>query len=206
MDKKIAVIAGAGGAVGSATSLHLKDAGFEVVELSRAQCDFTDAAALQEVVRHIHARYGHIDVGVYAAWPKIQRKKLADTDPKTFAAELTLSVGAAFNFFHALSPIMQTQKSGVLIGITSSVVETSSYPGAMGGYVPAKFALHGILQTLKSELEPFSVQVHEVAPGLMRAGLNKDLPERLFTFIEEKGPLQTPDDIASEITTLALGV
>jgi NAD(P)-dependent dehydrogenase (short-subunit alcohol dehydrogenase family) len=130
------------------------------------------------------------------------RKKLIDTDSEDFEAQFGAGVRGGFAFFQTLGRIMRSHQSGGLVGITSEAVD-QDYPGAMGAYVPAKYAMRGMLRTLKAELEPFGVRVHEVAPPFLPVGMNRDLPSRPFELMEEKkGPLPTPAQVAESVSAL----
>jgi NAD(P)-dependent dehydrogenase (short-subunit alcohol dehydrogenase family) len=59
MTKKVAVISGAAGAIGSAIVTQLTNEGYIVVGLTRADCDFDDPEAVAKAIGDVAARYGH---------------------------------------------------------------------------------------------------------------------------------------------------
>lgn len=78
----------------------------------------------------------------------------------------------AVNFFGALSviqsvlPFMRRVKSGHIVNI-SSIAGLAPGPGT-GLYAASKFALEGMSQSLKAELEPLGIKVTLVEPGAFR--------------------------------------
>lgn len=201
---KVALISGGSSAVGAAIGKRLEESGYAVVLLSRSQCDFSKPDEIKKAIADQHKKYKKIDVGIHVAWPALTRKKLLDTTEEEFFLQMKTGVLGSFVFLRELGNIMQAQKSGVLIGITTAALEANGPVGSMGAYVPAKYALHGTLRILRDELSASGVRVHAIAPGLMSVGMNKDLPARLFQLLEEKnGPLPTPSSVADVVMRLA---
>lgn len=219
--KGVAVISGAFGAAGTAIGKRLAQEGYSIAalyhsepQISLAQtlatfgpgkhaayrCDFGDPHALKSTLGEIIATYKKIDVGIHAAWPHINRTKLSESTEEAFEEQFHIGVRGSFVFLQTLGKNMHTQGSGILVGLTTAALEADTYPGAMGAYIPAKFALYGLLKTLSQELTP-AVRVHAIAPRFMGVGINKDLPPRLVEFMRERNPkeLTTPEQIADVI-------
>lgn len=228
-NKKVAVISGGLGFLGSAIARELAGAGFSVAVLYRDllrsdakkmldeftghhissyECDITNPKKIGDILRKIESELGPVVVGVHAAHQPITRKKVTDMNSVTFEEQFSVGVFGGFNFLNAVAALMITRKGGVLIGVTTSAVEGNESTGNFGGYISAKFALKGMLREFSSAVKKEGIRVYAVAPGFLPGGLNADLPPRLFEFAKERsvsGQLTTPLDVARAISMLVRG-
>jgi NAD(P)-dependent dehydrogenase (short-subunit alcohol dehydrogenase family) len=67
---------------------------------------------------------------------------------------------------HAVLPVMRAQKSG-LIAATSSLAGRIPLP-FWGQYNASKFAVEGLMETLRHEVKPFGISVAVVEPGAIK--------------------------------------
>src|SRR5260370_10389247 len=83
------------------------------------------------------------------------------------------------NVTRSVLPIMRTQRSGLIITISS----TAGLIGFEFGtaYAASKFALEGWMQSLQAEIEPFGIDTITVNPGFFRTEL---LTEQSTNFAE----------------------
>lgn len=211
--KKVAVISGSAGFLGQSIASKLASEGFELALLyhhtepqgnhKKYQCDFSHPEEIRNTIQKVEADFGQIDLALHAAEPKISRIRLADMTPEEFETLTRPSILGAFTYLRECAAVMKKQKSGTLIGITSEAINEDEVTQKMGSYVPAKFALHGILREFREELKPWNIAVHEIRPGFMAGGLNNDLPKAAFEIAEKNwGPLETPRSIAEKIASL----
>lgn len=76
------------------------------------------------------------------------------------------------NFFGVLNitkkviPIMRSQKSGIIINISSGAGQVG-FPG-ISAYVSTKFAVEGFSESLTYELSPFGIKVIIIEPGVIK--------------------------------------
>ena len=213
--KRIAVISGGRGGVGSAIGKKLLEEGFTVIALGRTassgdpsfvQCDITNERSAADAIAAIVKTHGSINLAVHAAVGRILRKNLLDMGRAEFEEQFAVDVFGGFCFLREAGKIMKEQRSGALIGILSRVI----YPGVshpkMGGYVVAKNAMRGLLAELDQELSPFNVRVNGIAPDFMDTSLNADLPKEVRQFIIERGTagsIRTPEDVARAVSYLS---
>jgi NAD(P)-dependent dehydrogenase (short-subunit alcohol dehydrogenase family) len=228
MPTKVAVISGGVGAVGQALALALAREGYAIAVLYRGlheedvsalkkslgddavfiAADVNSPEATAKAIKEVATVCGRIDVAIHAAAGKIARKRLFDLDAASFQGQLETSVLGAFNLFKPVAEIMKGQKSGVIIGITSAVVEPGAQAARMGAYAVGKFALRGLLRELHRELAPDGIRVLAVAPDLMKTPLNADLPDKYFEFSVQRSQaekLMTPQDVAASVLFLLSG-
>lgn len=192
------VVAGGGGYVGSAITTQLREAGWRVIDISKrgSGCDIADADQVRRTFAIIHKEHGGINACIHAAAPRLIRKSLLELSPEEFDGQLQVSTKGAFNVFQNAVPLLGD--NGALIGITTSALR----PGRLenvGSYIPAKYALRGVLRVLSQELAP-KARVYAIAPGFLPGGLNNDLPNEVRAFLSSK---LTPPNALGDIAQLA---
>lgn len=211
-DNKVAVISGGTGYVGSATALKLAMQGMRVAlvynrasdkEVSTIlaglsgwghkayRCDLTDVSLVNETVDRIENEIGPVYVCVHTAGEKPDRKKLYLSSGDDVRKQFEVNVFGSFNFVSACATRLQNHGEGVIVGITTAGVVSLKSISGLGAYVPAKYALQGILAVLKQELSPYGVRVYSVAPGFMEGGMNSGLPKAFIDIIKDKSPTKT---------------
>jgi 3-oxoacyl-[acyl-carrier protein] reductase len=72
----------------------------------------------------------------------------------------------------------------------------------MIGYLSAKSALVGILKDLYKEVKIDRITVNAIAPEFVATSLHKDLPDKIISFLKERIPSNTPDEVADTISFL----
>ncbi|MEV0069724.1 MULTISPECIES: SDR family NAD(P)-dependent oxidoreductase [unclassified Amycolatopsis] len=181
LEKKNALVYGAGGAIGSAVALAFAAggarvflagrtrAGLEVVaEKIRAEGGVADVATVDvlevdAVEAHADAvvsEAGSLDVSFNAtSLPQtgIQGTRLVDLSPEAFALPMTTYPMATFLTARAAGRRMIEQGSGVILTITASPSRTAT--PRMGGMAPAWSAVESLARGLAAELGPHGVRV-----------------------------------------------
>lgn len=168
-------------------------------------CDITEPKEVDRVIAQIQKDHQTIYGCVHTATGPIVRKGILDLDPAEFLEQYKVDVLGGFTVFKAVAPLFKAAKEGVIIGITSMFIEPNHKAPRMGAYVPAKFALRGLLRELSSELAPYRVRVNALAPSFMKTNLSSDLPEKVFEFAEAKNPMKsllTPELLAGVVSFL----
>jgi 3-oxoacyl-[acyl-carrier protein] reductase len=192
--EKVAVISGGSGYVGSALARKLAADGLRVALLYHRtsektvsdimallpgsghrsyQCDLENTRQVSETIAKIGQDMGAIYACVHAAGTKPKRKTLLRSSSQDLRDQFGVTVSGGFHFLSACALSMKESKEGVIIGMTSSVVVMPEAGQGLGLYIPAKFALHGMLAMLRHELAPHHVRVYSVAPGFMPDGMTQ---------------------------------
>ena len=119
-------------------------------------------------------------------------------------AVIGVNLKSAFNFIHALTPIMMRQKSGSIINM-ASVVGVSGNAGQCN-YSASKAGMIGLAKSIAKELGSRGVRANAIAPGFiitdMTAALSEDVRKQWAAQI----PLRrggTPEYVANVATFLA---
>jgi NAD(P)-dependent dehydrogenase (short-subunit alcohol dehydrogenase family) len=180
----VAVVAGAGGALGHATTAVLAASGFAVVALDRSEqamsdlpgavrkeaADLADPAAVAELVDRIAAEAGSPGVLVNTVGAFGLGDALATT-PETLQAMLDVNLVPAWWLSQAVVPHMRQRGSGAIVHVTARpALEPSS---GMAAYSVSKAALAHLTRTLDLELRPDGIRVNAIAPQLMDTATNR---------------------------------
>ncbi|SEL86584.1 NADP-dependent 3-hydroxy acid dehydrogenase YdfG [Stigmatella aurantiaca] len=127
--------------------------------------DVTDAEQVRTAVRTAEERFGGIDVLVNNAgrgWYGSVEGARDELIRRTF----DLNLFAVIEVTRAVLPGMRARGGGWIVNM-SSVAGLVGSKG-FGYYTAAKFAIEGLTETLRQEVEPFGVRVLGVAPGAFR--------------------------------------
>ena len=222
---QVVVISGSTGYVGQAVAKRFAEQGMRVAlmyssskdaaEKLRAslahtghhlyQCDIQNEQAVKGCIEQVEKEMGPITIALHAAGLKLTRKPLLATTTQELEEQLAVNTVGSFHFLTACGRVMKEHKHGVLIGITTIGVDVPSATKSLGAYVPAKFALQGMLTMLKEELASSGVRVYSIAPGFMPEGMNADIPRAFVHILRSKSPsgtLASAEDVAEKMLYL----
>lgn len=158
---------------------------------------------INEIIRRIYNKYGHIDILINNAGISAN-KKIDDTTPEDFKKIIDLNVNAVFNMTKAVIPYMKIKKDGIILN-TSSMVSIYGQPSGVG-YPTSKFAINGLTKSLARELGQFNIRVNAVAPGITNTDMVSNLPKETIEPLIKTIPLGRigePKDIANAFLFLA---
>ena len=208
MSKQVAIVAGAGGALGRATAVTLAAGGRSVVAVDRNEhgldelpgsvrrevADTTDPAGRRRSSTGSPREAGPPDVLVNT----IGAFRLGDalsTTPDTLRLMIDVNLGPALWLSQAVAPHMQQQGSGAIVHVAARPgIEPT---GGMAAYSVSKAALVHLTRILDIELRPHGIRVNAVAPQLL------DTPANRATFpAEVMAHAVAPEAIAGVIAFL----
>ena len=127
------------------------------------QADATVPADWDRAIAAITKTAGRLDILVNNAGGGVKIAPAAEQSDDTIAASIALNLTAAIYGCRRAAPIMQRQKSGIIVNI-SSVCSRYSWPG-WGVYGAAKAGLENFSKSLYLELRPHGVRVTTVIPS-----------------------------------------
>ena len=140
--------------------------------------NFTSAS---EIVSEVMKDFGRIDVLVNNAGITKDGLLMRMTEEQ-WDAVINTNLKSAFNYVHAITPIMMKQRSGSIINMTS-VVGISGNAG-QANYAASKAGMIGLTKSVAKELGSRGVRVNAIAPGFiatdMTGVLNEDLKKQLI--------------------------
>ncbi len=131
------------------------------------QCDITNEKQCTVTIAKIIKQYGGIDILVNNAGIT-QRSLFVDTKPTVYQKVIDVNFfGALYCTKAAVNSIIE--KKGVIV-VISSIAGIAPLYGRTG-YSASKHALHGLFESLRSELKEYGVHVMMVCPGFTQTNL-----------------------------------
>ncbi len=207
LEGKTALVTGAARGIGKAIALKFASEGADVA--------FTDLVindAAQETIKELEA-FGHKVKGYasnaadFEQTHEVVGQILADfgrIDILVNNAGITVNLKSAFNFIHAVTPVMARQRGGSIINM-SSVVGVSGNAGQCN-YSASKAGMIGLAKSIAKEMGPRGIRANCIAPGFIVSDMTNALPEDVRDAWIKQIPLRrggTPEDVASVALFLA---
>jgi 3-oxoacyl-[acyl-carrier protein] reductase len=229
LDKRIALVTGAGGGIGRAVALALARRGASVainyrrsrkaaedtareiaalgVRSATFECDVTNAAAVNAMVEQVERDTGPIDILVNNAGDLIGRKTLADATEEFYRQVMDVNVLSTLLCSQAVAPHMAERGRGVIITMSSLAAHNGGGPGA-SLYAAAKAAVIALTKGLAKELAPKGIRVNCASPGLIGGTEfhGRFTPPDAFAAAAKTIPIGragTPEEVAAVIAFLA---
>ena len=225
LEGKVALITGAARGIGKAIALKFAEEGADiaftdlvineaaeqtVAELEafghKVKAYASNAASFDEthaVVEEILKEFGRIDILVNNAGITKDGLMLRMSEQQ-WDAVLTVNLKSAFNFIHALTPVMAKQRGGSIISM-SSVVGVSGNAGQCN-YSASKAGLIGLTKSIAKEMGPRGIRANCIAPGFIISDMTAALPDDVREQWVKTIPLRrggTPEDVAKVALFLA---
>lgn len=185
---------------GLATEREIQALGVKAKGYASNAADFAQTA---EVVAEVQKEFGSIDILINNAGITKDGLMLKMTEQQ-WDAVLNVNLKSAFNFIHAVTPIMMHQKGGSIINM-SSVVGVHGNAGQCN-YAASKAGLIALAKSIGQEIGRRGVRANAIAPGFIDSAMTRALPEEIRKEWVKNIPLRragTVDDIANVATFLA---
>ncbi len=182
--KKVVLITGASSGMGKLTASYLAENGYIVYagiresnpesnkeNIRAIYLDVTKVESIKSAVSTIIEEEGKLDVLVNNAGYGLLATIEEGTDEEMFN-QFDVNVFGLIKMTREVLPHMREAKSGVIINI-------SSFLGKMGlpllaHYNASKYAVEGIVDSLRFEVAPFGIRVHSIQSGLFGTNFVKN--------------------------------
>ncbi len=225
LEGKVALITGAGRGIGKAVALRFAEQGADIaftdlelndvvmstvaeleqygVKVKAYASNAADFEQTHNVVEQIIADFGRIDILVNNAGITKDGLMLRMSEAQ-WDAVINVNLKSAFNFIHAVTPIMARQRGGSIINM-SSVVGVSGNAGQCN-YSASKAGMIGLAKSIAKEMGPRGIRANCIAPGFIITDMTNQLPEEVREQWSKAIPLRrggTPEDVANVALFLA---
>ena len=227
LEGKVALVTGAGRntGIGKAVALRFAEQGANVAIVVRAinevtnqivselescgvqaKAYVTDASSFEgahEVVKQVVADFGRLDVLVNNAGITKDSLMMRMSESQ-WDDVINVNLKSAFNFIHAVTPVMAKQRSGSIINM-SSVVGVSGNAGQCN-YAASKAGMIGLAKSIAKEMGPRGIRANAIAPGFIATDMTGELSQEVRDAWCQQIPLRrggTPEDVANVALFLA---
>ena len=178
---------------GEATRQEIEALGVTCKAYASNAADFQQT---EEVVQQVKADFGTIDILVNNAGITKDGLMLRMTEAQ-WDAVIGVNLKSAFNFIHAVVPIMMRQRGGSIINM-ASVVGVHGNAG-QSNYSASKAGMIALAKSIAQEMGPKGIRANAIAPGFIE-------PEDVRKDWMTKIPLRRggkPEDVADVALFLA---
>ena len=185
---------------GKQTEDEIKALGVKCIGYASNAADF---AQTEEVVKKAHEDFGKIDILVNNAGITKDGLMMRMSEGQ-WDAVINVNLKSAFNFIHAVLPIMMRQKSGSIINM-ASVVGVHGNAG-QANYAASKAGLIALAKSIAQEVGSRGIRANAIAPGFIETAMTAALSEDVRAEWAKKIPLRRagkPEDIAEVAVFLA---
>ena len=200
LNKKTALITGAGRGVGKTTALALAEEGITVCLISRTESelievcdeikdkggrafyyvfDLSASSNYDELKNKIISDVGGIDILINNAAHVSTPKKISYLEEKEWNQIIDIDLNAVFRLSKLFIDDMKNKKWGriINIGSLSASVGVSSYPA----YCAAKAGLEGLTKNMAVDYSKFGITINMISPGFIETErFKKAAPQELI--------------------------
>ena len=196
LENKVALITGAARGIGKQIAIAFAREGAHIAftdleENEQAQATRDELAALgvkvqfyasnaaefdaaHKVVEQVVADFARLDILVNNAGITRDTLLMRMTEAQ-WDQVINVNLKSAFNFTHAVTPVMMRQRSGSIISL-SSVVGINGNAG-QANYTASKGGVIALTKTTAKELGSRNVRCNAVAPGFIQSKMTDVLPD-----------------------------
>ena len=182
------------------TSNELKALGVKVQAYASDASNFEAAHA---VVDDVMKDFGRIDILVNNAGITRDTLLMRMTEQQ-WDLVMQVNLKSAFNFTHAVTPVMMRQRSGSVIPL-SSVVGINGNAG-QANYAASRAGIIALTKSVAKELGSRGVRANAIAPGFIQTDMTKALSEETLKQFVSLIPMKRggePEEVAKVALFLA---
>ena len=162
------------------------------------ECDVTQPAQVETMMKQIQERHGGLDVLVNNSGI-IRDRTIKKMSMEEFESIIRVNLTGTFNV---------TQKAMAVLRTDGRVINLSSVSGQMGlfgqaNYSSSKAAIIALTKVSARELARQNITVNAIAPGFIDVGMSKGMPDEVTENFKKQIPLGRLGDV-KEIVDAAL--
>ena len=231
LEKKVAVVTGAGRGIGKAIAVRLAGEGARVVisdvnlafaenvaeklkmmgrETLAIKADVSDWQEVKQMFEQAGRRFGGIDILVNNAGIR-RDAPFHKISEKEWDSVIAIQLKGSFNCVRAAQKYMVRQNYGKMVNLSSPVPVSLGNQG-QASYASASAAIEGFTKALALELGRYNINVNCVAPDFIDTEMTRSTARRVGMYLDDfkrfalaQIPLRrigTPEDVANVVLFL----
>ena len=162
------------------------------------ECDVTQPAQVEAMMKQIQDRHGGLDILVNNSGI-ISDRTIKKMSMETFESVVHVNLSGTFTV---------TQKAGAILRNGGRIINMSSVSGQLGlfgqaNYSSSKAAIISLTKVSAREFARQNITVNAIAPGFIDVGMSKGMPDEVTQNFIKQIPLGRLGDV-SEIVNAAL--
>ena len=179
---------------GKATEAEIAALGVKAKGYASNAADFAQS---EEVVKLVKEDFGSVDILVNNAGITKDGLMLRMTEQQ-WDAVIGVNLKSAFNFIHAVIPVMMRQRGGSIINM-ASVVGVHGNAG-QANYAASKAGMIALAKSVAQEMGPKGIRANAIAPGFINTAMTQELSDEVRKEWMNQIPLRrggTVEDVAN---------
>ena len=179
---------------GKATEAEIAALGVKAKGYASNAADFAQS---EEVVKLVKEDFGSVDILVNNAGITKDGLMLRMTEQQCDAV-IGVNLKSAFNFIHAVIPVMMRQRGGSIINM-ASVVGVHGNAG-QANYAASKAGMIALAKSVAQEMGPKGIRANAIAPGFIDTAMTQELSDEVRKEWMNQIPLRrggTVEDVAN---------
>ncbi len=225
MNKKVALIIGGSGGIGSAITRRLFSNGMLVCStylknkekidrlqdelgndnISFYKCDVRQDGEVMATIKEILEKHNKIDVVVFTVTVPLKYKRILNIEWNDIYEGVELQLKAMLFVMQCLGEQIRSKHKTKFIVILTEVC-VGAPPKGLSHYITSKYSAMGLSKAMAVELAQYGCTVNMVSPGMVNTELLNDLPPKLIEMTAHNNPLKriaNPEEIANVVSFLA---
>ncbi len=158
--------------------------------------DVRESNAGRHIVGAALARFGKVDIVVYAAGWNVPKRSIYDASAESWKTIVETNLSGAFGVTSAAVPVMKAQGGGLLIYISSAGAKRADQSGA--AYQASKAGMAALAHATMEECRADNIRTTVIYPGLTDTPFVEHRPVPLSEETRQRA-LQ-PDDVVDACT------
>ncbi len=218
--QSVALVAGAGGALGQAIARKLARDGFAVALCGRhvsrlaglaeefgpaaiaTAMDLADEDSVMEAVAEVRGALGPPSLVVHCASASPGDQAPHETEWSTFQEHIDVQLGGVHRLLKSAVPAMLDQGGGQIVFIGSSATHGTP-PRGFAAYGAAKSAAASLIKSIAVELAPRGIRANIISPHFMATDLTASVPSKQRKLIAAQTPVRRLVDVEEVAATVS---
>lgn len=225
MNRKVALLVGGSGGIGSEIARSLVEKNIHVCctyyknkengekllkelgkkSISLYQMNLYEDKSINSALENVFSDYNNIDVVIFSVTTPVKNINIFQVLWEDFEEHIYLQTKGLYKVVQKFKEqIRGKYKTKFIIILTEYCI--GKPPKGLSHYITAKYSLMGFAKSIAVEFANYNCTVNMVSPGMVRTNLISNLPPKLIEITTENNPLKriaNPKDVANVVLFLS---